>query len=368
MRIEGEFKARFDRGRIAPRNDVRYVDTNFEGQAGWKEIVVTGSGSAVLGESSAATVDRSQRLSAYPDGMMNNPPQDRSARFIFTSGGPSPEKNEGIPDRIGQPGGGIPAETSIPETQARGGSQWDLRFMRLVTEKDGSRSVLLLSLFLAMFLGAFHALEPGHGKTLLAAHLVGSRGTARHALLLGIIVTVTHTAGVYLLGAVTLYLSKYILPERLYPWIGFSSGIAIAGIGLIMFLRRIRGKSNHFHPHTHAHPGDGIEAVSHKQLLALGIAGGIVPCPAALVVLLGAVSLGRVGFGLLLIVAFSVGLASVLVAIGMMMIHAGRLMDRYREENVAIVRWLPLASSIFIMILGVTIASQGLMHTGILRP
>lgn len=367
-RIEGEFIVRFNRDRLASRNDVRYVDTNFEGRAGWKEIVVSGDGSVVIGESSPSGVDRSRRLMSYPDNMMNSPPQDLTARFIFTLRGPGPEKVGGIPEPIDPPGRGTPAEVSIPETQARGGSQWDLRFMRLVTEKDGSRSVLLFSLFLAMLLGAFHALEPGHGKTLVAAYLVGSRGTAKHALLLGIIVTVTHTAGVYLLGAVTLYLSKYIIPERLYPWMGFSSGIAIAGIGLIMFLRRIRGRSNHSHPHPHTHPGDGIETVTHRQLLALGITGGIVPCPAALVVLLGAVSLGRVGFGLLLIVAFSVGMAAVLVVIGLLMVHAGRLMVRFREDNTAIVRWLPLISSFFIMILGVVMAFQGLLRTGILGP
>jgi ABC-type nickel/cobalt efflux system permease component RcnA len=384
MRIEGEFKTRFGRDRLAPRNDVRYVDTNFEGRAGWKEIVVYGSGSAVLGDSSAATVDQSQRLLAYPQNRMNNPPQDLSARFTFTLGapgrstqppqnrgtaletsGPDPEKIGGIPERIGRPGRGAPAEASIPETQARGNSQWDVRFMRLITKKDGSRSVLLLSFFLAMLLGAFHALEPGHGKTLVAAYLVGSRGTSEHALLLGIIVTASHTAGVFLLGVVTLYFSKYIFPEHLYPWVGFSSGIAIAGIGLIMFSRRIRGISNHSHPHPH--PGGAIEAVSLRDLLALGITGGIVPCPAALVVLLGAISLGRVGFGLLLIVAFSVGLAAVLVAIGLLMVYAGRLMVWFREDNTAIVRWLPLVSSAFITILGVIIAAQGLVRTGILR-
>ncbi len=366
MRIEGEFKARFGRDRIASRNDIRYVDSNFEGRAGWKEIVVYGSGSAVLGDSSASTVDQSQRLLAYPQNRMNNPPQDLSARFTFTLGAPGTEKSDAIPDRIGRSGRGTPAQVAIPEKQARGSSQWDLHFMRLITEKGGSRSVLLLSLFLAMLLGAFHALEPGHGKTLVAAYLVGSRGTAMHALLLGIIVTVSHTAGVFLLGAVTMHLSKSILPDRLYPWMGFSSGFTIAGVGLIMFLRRIRGRSDHSHPHPHS--GDWIEAVSNRQLLALGITGGIVPCPAALVVLLGAISLGRVGFGLLLIVAFSVGLAAVLVVIGLMMVHAGRLMIRIREDNTVIVRLLPLASSVFIMILGVIMAAQGLAQTGILRP
>jgi ABC-type nickel/cobalt efflux system permease component RcnA len=385
MRIEGEYTARYVRDRLVPRNDVRYVDTNFQGRAGWKEIVVSGSDSALLRESSPATVDRSQRLLAYPQNMMNNPPQDLSARFTFTlvapgrsaqpsqnrgaaleTSGPGPEKIDVIPDRSGRSDRGRPAEAAIPDPQARGASRWDLRFMRMIMEEDGSR-VLPLSLFLAMLLGAFHALEPGHGKTLVAAYLVGSRGTSEHALLLGIIVTVSHTAGVFLLGAVTLYFSKYIFPEHLYPWVGFSSGIAIAGIGLIMFSRRVRGISNHSHSHPHSHPGDAIEAVTRRDLLSLGIIGGIVPCPAALVVLLGAISLGRIGFGLLLIVAFSMGLAAVLVAIGLLMVHSGRLMVRFRKDDTAIVRWLPLVSSAFITIMGVMIAAQGLVQTGILR-
>jgi ABC-type nickel/cobalt efflux system permease component RcnA len=236
--------------------------------------------------------------------------------------------------------------------------------MRLIVEKGESRGVLLLSIFLAMLLCAFHALEPGHGKALVAAYLVGSRGTSMHALLLGIIVTVSHTAGVYLLGGVTLNISKYVVAERLYPWMGFSSGIAIAVIGLVMFFRRIHRSSSH--PHPHLHPGVVMEGSSYRQLLALGITGGIVPCPAALVVLLGAVSMGRVGFGLLLIAAFSVGLAAVLVVIGLLMVHAGRLVVRIREDNTLVVRWLPLVSSVFIMVLGVIIAAQGLVQAGIL--
>ena len=367
MRIEGEYKARFDRDRLAPRNIVLYVDTNFEGRAGWKEIVVYGSDTVVLGDSSAAAVDRSQRLLAYPQNRMNTPPQDLTVQFTFPLGAPGPEKSGAVPDQFDRPGSRTLTEAAIPEQQERGMSRWDRRFMRLIVEKGEGRSVFLFSIFLAMLLGAFHAMEPGHGKTLVAAYLVGSRGTAMHALLLGIIVTVAHTAGVYLLGGVTLYLSKYVIPERLYPWMGFSSGIAIAGVGLIMFLRRIRGRSNHSHPHPHPHPGDGMEGSSYRQLLALGITGGIVPCPAALVVLLGAISLGRVGFGLLLIVAFSVGLAAVLIAIGLLMVHASRLMVWFQEDKTTIVRWLPLVSSAFITILGVVIAAQGLVRTGILR-
>ena len=102
--------------------------------------------------------------------------------------------------------------------------------------------IILIAFAAAVGLGAFHALEPGHGKTLVAAYLVGSRGTMKHAFLLGLIVTAAHTAGVYLLGGVTLYASRYIVPDRLYPWLGVVSGIMIAGLGLILLVRRYLGK------------------------------------------------------------------------------------------------------------------------------
>src|SRR5438093_13619911 len=111
-------------------------------------------------------------------------------------------------------------------------------FTELVTTRQLSLGIVLFSLLVAAGFGAFHALEPGHGKTVVAAYLVGARGTAWHALILGLIVTASHTAGVYLLGGVTLYASRYVVPERLYPWLGVISGLTIAGLGFFLFLRR----------------------------------------------------------------------------------------------------------------------------------
>jgi ABC-type nickel/cobalt efflux system permease component RcnA len=263
-----------------------------------------------------------------------------------------------------------------------------------MTTKELGVGIVLFALVAAAGLGAFHALEPGHGKTVVAAYLVGSRGTAWHALLLGLIVTASHTAGVYLLGAVTLYASRYVVPERLYPWLGVISGLTVAGLGFYLFLRRYASKNHpheHAHPHEHGHghhqhgfvgnshgpegahashhlqhgkPGD---AVSLAQLFALGVTGGIIPCPAALVVLLSAVALRRIGFGLLLIVAFSVGLAAVLIAIGLLMIYARRFMSRFQGEGLLISHWLPLTSSAVITVLGVAIAVQALVSAGILQ-
>jgi ABC-type nickel/cobalt efflux system permease component RcnA len=210
-------------------------------------------------------------------------------------------------------------------------------------------------------------------------------------VLLGLTVTASHTAGVYLLGGVALYASRYVVPERLYPWLGVFSGLVIAGLGLTLVLRRGAGHDHdhahhhapghphahdgadhhhhhqggaHDHPHEHAH-GDGAR-VSLPALLALGITGGIVPCPAAVVVLLSALSLNRVGFGLLLIVAFSAGLAAVLIAVGVLMVSARRLATRLDTDGPLVRRWLPLASSAVITIVGVVITLQSLAATGIL--
>jgi ABC-type nickel/cobalt efflux system permease component RcnA len=266
----------------------------------------------------------------------------------------------------------------------------------LVTASELILPVLLFALSAAMALGAFHALEPGHGKTVVAAYLVGSRGTAAHAVLLGLTVTASHTAGVYLLGGVALYASRYVMPERLYPWLGIVSGVVIAGLGVALVRRRWRaashdhdhghghdhhdhdhahghahshGHGHHDHDHAHGHDGHHHDhPVSRSALVMLGVTGGIVPCPAAVVVLLSALSLNRVGFGLLLIVAFSAGLAAVLIAIGVLVVCAGRLAARFSADGPVIRRWLPLVSSAVITIVGVVITLQALVAAGLLRP
>ena len=261
------------------------------------------------------------------------------------------------------------------------------RFTELIsTQGKLSLWVLFSAALIAAGLGALHALEPGHGKTIVAAYLVGSRGTARHAVLLGVVVTAAHTAGVYLLGAITLYASRYIVPEQLYPWLGAISGLSVAGLGIFIFLKHWTGETGeHSHapgePHSHwflsmlkpaARPepanraavSDGPDPVertlSLRELCMLGITGGIVPCPAALVVLLSAFSLHRIGFGLFLITAFSFGLAAVLVIIGLTMVYAKRMMSsRVRVGNTAL-RYLPFLSSAFMVLLGLGITASAI--------
>jgi len=204
-----------------------------------------------------------------------------------------------------------------------------------------------------------------------------------------LIVTAAHTGAVYLLGGVTLYASRYIVPERLYPWLTLASGLMITSLGAALFLQRYFGRAgqaahhhrgdvhdHHHHGHSHHHHGHGghshdhhdlTQKVSRRQLLALGISGGIVPCPAALVVLLSALSMQRVGFGLLLIVAFSLGLAAVLISIGLLMVYARQFMVRFQGNGQLATRWLPLTSSAFIVVFGVGLTGQALMNVGFLR-
>lgn len=409
MKLGMVYRATLPPGRGA-RARLHYRDGNYPDRAGWKEVIAVAGPGATITNASVPERDRSGQLSDYPTDLLNSPPQDREARLVFQretvppvmGRTPSTPPNPVVSPRAEAPRQPVGEPPSPPPAPVTEGSELRLRANRqttprsaladLVTVNDLGLGVVLFALAAAAALGAFHALEPGHGKTVVAAYLAGSRGTAHHAVLLGLTVTASHTAGVYLLGGIALYASRYVVPERLYPWLGVFSGLVIAGLGFSLVLRRYAAPGHHHehgHAHTHAgdahhhhhHPADhhrghhhdhdhhheGDGPVSLPALVALGVTGGIVPCPAAVVVLLSAVSLNRVGFGLLLIVAFSVGLAAVLITIGVLMVYARRVMARFSTDGPLIRRWLPLASSAVITIVGVVITLQSLIAAGILR-
>jgi ABC-type nickel/cobalt efflux system permease component RcnA len=232
---------------------------------------------------------------------------------------------------------------------------------RLLHQGDAGWGVMLLGMLAAFAFGAVHALSPGHGKTLVAAYLVGSRGTPRHAVFLGLMVTFTHTISVFALGLVTLYLSRFVLPESITPVLGAVSGVTIVWVGAALLYRRTVGRAG-APPSTELahHHGDGRlhthlpEEVSLGGLIALGASGGLVPCPSALVLLLTAVSLGRVGLGLALLAAFSAGLAVVLTAIGLAVLFARRwLPESGTLARGKALRYLPVASAAFIVCVGI---------------
>ncbi len=254
---------------------------------------------------------------------------------------------------------------------------------RLLQILQASGGGLILALGIAFFLGAAHALTPGHGKTLVAAYLVGSRGTVWDAVYLGSVVTLTHTSSVFILGFLTLYASQHILMDRIYPWLSLVSGLLVLGMGLWLLRSRWRGSAHdrhhdhghdhhHHHPHGHSHdhghthePLPGSPKVARGHLLSLGISGGLVPCPEAMVVLLMAVSLHKLGLGLVILVAFSLGLAAVLIAIGVAMILSGPLLNRFAPSG-RTARLLPIGSAAVVTILGAAIVVKTLAENRLL--
>jgi ABC-type nickel/cobalt efflux system permease component RcnA len=218
---------------------------------------------------------------------------------------------------------------------------------------DGD-GLLVLLLLAAFGWGALHALSPGHGKAMVAAYLVGTRGSTRDALILGATVTVTHTAGVVALGFVALGLSAWVLPETLYPWLTLVSGLMVVGVGLAVLRRRARRPAPHHHHHDHDHDHHHHQR---RSLLAMGASAGLIPCPSALVVLLGAVAQHRIGLGLVLIVAFSAGLAATLTGLGIVVVHAGKLLSRLPVPG-RIAAAIPALSAALIVVVGLALTAQ----------
>ena len=270
-----------------------------------------------------------------------------------------------------------------------------------------SVKLVVVALVISAVLGGLHALTPGHGKAVVAAYLVASKGRVIDAVFLGLVVTFTHTASVIALGLVALFGSKYFLPEDIAPWLSVASGLLISILGLWLLRRNFRQYKqrqsvSHSHgatPHTHDHPHDhgghhhndhphdhphdhahghhhhdhGDDGHSHSHvpdragfwgLLSLGVSGGIVPCIDALVGLLFAISMNRIVWGLVILCAFSVGLAAVLVAIGVLMVLAKPIIDRFTGEGIWLQR-LPIFSAIVVVALGTVLMVKALMILGL---
>lgn len=373
MRLSAWFSAALPSA--ASRWQTSYQDNNFSGRIGWQEVVVQPAGPVKLIDSTAPTSDRSHELTTYPSDMLESPLAVNSATFEFV------------------PGASV---TTAPIAQPLAAtSAASDRFAELISSRIDTPLAMVWALLVAFVLGAGHALAPGHGKTVVAAYLVGSRGTARHAMFLGLTTTITHTAGVFALGLVTLFISHYILPEQLYPWLGVISGLLVVVIGyslartrLLSLIGRAQEHDHshaHHHPHDHTHDGEYLLEHDHgdghvhshlppganggpvtwRNLLALGVSGGLLPCPSALVVLLSAIALQRVGLGMILIVAFSLGLASVLTAVGMLLVYAGRWFTRLPLGG-KLPRFLPVLSAVVVTIVGLGITWQALIQTGLL--
>ncbi len=336
---------RFEAIYRAPRSgtSLELADRTFASRIGWREITLAARDGARLVDASVPAQSRSDELRAYPKSLLSSPLDVRSASARLVPG-----SAQGAPPPLDDRAAPI----------HRGGG-----FEALVARGELSLGVVVLSLLVATFWGAAHALTPGHGKALVAGYLIGTRGRPRDAVLLGAAVTVTHTAGVFGLGLVTLLLSRFIVPDQLYPWLTLVSGLLVVGVGAAVLWQRLgaRRAHHHHHRHGHEHPHDHDHRHHDERggILGVGIAAGLLPCPSALVVLLSATALHRIGFGFALIVAFSLGLAATITGIGLVAVLARRAFSRVSLEG-PVVRALPALSAVVILLVGVALTVRAL--------
>ena len=299
-----------------PASEARleFRDGNFPDNLGWKEVVVYGTDGQGIAAANVPSRSTSNELRSYPRDLVTSPLDVSEATIELRPGATS-----------------LSARAEAPRPQPEG--VFAGAFSSLVS-KDLSPAFTAFAVLVAVLTGALHALGPGHGKTVMAAYLVGTAGRARHALAVGAAVSLMHTASVIGLCLVTLWAQRVFTPEAVYPWLSLISGVVVLGLGIYLFSTRWRGRRGHVHSHdghTHSHGGHdhshGPAAHSHalvswRGLGALALSGGLLPSPAALVVLLGAVALHRVAFGLLLVLSFSVGLAGALTLVGILVLRA----------------------------------------------
>ena len=335
LRLEATFMGTIDR-----RGAVEFRDTNYEGRIGWREITAVGANGEALKGSSVPSASISDELLSYPKALLSSPLHVTSASFAFQPGHSAAPVN-------------VRSNASDARPGVTGGA-----FSDLVARSGLSLPIMLLSLLLALGFGALHALGPGHGKTITAAYLVGAGGRARQALAAGVAVSAMHTASVLAVGLIVLSAEQIFPPEKIYPWLGLLSGVVVVGLGAVLLIRRLRDGRAHVHSHHHDHEIRSVRSpLSKKGLAALAAAGGLLPSPTAVIVLLAAVALHRVAFGLALIVAFSVGLAAALTGVGIVAVRARDLVSRKMHGRFA--RLMPVGSASVILAAGAILLVRG---------
>jgi ABC-type nickel/cobalt efflux system permease component RcnA len=403
---------------VAPMR-IAYSDESYPNRLGWREIVVRGSGVSmeiVEGELRSETV--STRLTAYPPELVALPLADTSVTVDATAGGPELPLLD-IPDADplnGAPSTAPPSPTAAPPSATStatatpqptaspalgavpggiGGGELPGIFLQ-----DLTPIVVLLSLLSAAVLGAGHALTPGHGKTLMAAYLVGTRGTPLHALGLGLSVSLSHTVGILVLAAIVVGASDVLPPDVVVRWAPLVAALSIVVIGGWMLageLRRRRaapppdaattahGHDEHGHGHEHTPADDhaddhdhGLEhshgglthshvpapgsTITWRSLFALGLAGGLIPSTSALLILLGSIAAGRPAFGFVLVVAFGLGMAAVMSGVGLVMVAARQRLDRLPSgAGLGRIReTVPLIAAVLVFGFGLVLTVQAL--------
>ena len=367
LRIEWDLAGDLPVSEIAVRK-LHFENKNGAGRVGWNEIVAGRVAGINIFDSNVFGSGASEELKSYPQESLTSPLTERTADFSFTMN-VIPPAAKVLQNRDGH--------ISAPVEKDK--------FAELIAVPEITPTIILLGLLVAFGLGAAHALSPGHGKTVVGAYLVGTQGTPKHAVFLGATVTITHTLSVFALGIIALFASEYILPERLMPFLNFVSGLMVLFIGLTLFKNRLlsflgyqTGDALHQHDaaahthddldedFTHTHGGSTHshlppKQVTWKNLLALGISGGLLPCPSALVLMLSAISLNRIGYGIVLTFVFSIGLATTLTAIGLAFLYVGKFFDNPKLSENRIIKAVPVFSAFVIACVGAVICYNSLV-------
>ncbi len=345
LRLEATFA-----GPVASSGQLAFADANFVDRIGWSEVTAAGIDGTAVARSSVPARSVSNALLSYPLDLLASPLDVHEAALSFHPGTDAP---------AAAATGGV--EANAARLDVTGGA-----FAGLVGRTG---PFMLMALLLAFGFGALHALGPGHGKTLMAAYLVGAGGRARHAIAVGGSVAVMHTAAVLALGFVVLTTAEVFAPERVYPWLGLVSGLIAFALGASLLVARLGSRSgthggpDHHHPSADGTAGHGQappEVLTRRSLTAIAVAGGMLPSPTALVVLLAAVALDRIAYGLALIGAFSLGLATALVVVGLVALRARDVVAGKMSGKTA--RVVPVFSAASIALLGLVLTLRGFVQ------
>lgn len=331
----------------ASRNEVEGTFANgaYADRIGWREIIVVAGAEMTIVDASVPAQTLSDELRAYPDAGLDDPIDVREATFRA------------------RPGGGNTAPPSAPPSP-----EDDDPLASLLTDARAGGGAALLAILVSLGLGAAHAASPGHGKTLVAAYLIGSRGSIAQALTLSLTVAITHTVGVFVLGGVVLVASELLVPERVVEWLALAAGLIVVGLGTglaIQAVRALRHVSAHDHEHDHPHRhGPAPRGLSTRSVALIGLAGGLVPSASALIVLLVAVSQGELALGMLLIGAFGTGMALVLGSIGLVVVVARRRLEGTRAGLLAhptairIGQAVPVVAAVAVLVIGLVLTAE----------
>jgi ABC-type nickel/cobalt efflux system permease component RcnA len=377
--------------------EVAVSDSLLADRVGWREMTADGDGVRLV-DSPVPTASVSDELRQYPVDLLASPVDVRSFT-VATEPGPNIDPGASI-----RPGSGDPFTTLV--------AGLDRRLADLVGDRGLTLLVGSLAVMLAVLLGCGHALLPGHGKTVMAAYLAARRGRRRDAVVVGVTVTATHTVGVLVLG-LALSLSSTLAGDQVIRWLGVGSGLLVAGIGVFMLRGALSGPpttgspalelpepvlagaglavgahhghvdheddDHHVHPHDHTHDGGWAPDHSHSHshgpvagrggLIGMGVAGGLVPSPSALIVLLASIGLGRTVFGVVLVLAYGLGMAATLTAAGFLLVRVrGRLERRAADRRgrqwlARLVASAPVLTASLVLLVGLALVARGLVLT-----